>query len=427
MLKYDTRQEGTTLAASSISVWLAQYQRKVLAYALVVMSLILIIPRLNPHPRAGRDSLGHFSYLPALFSGRPFDLREFAAGKRPIFYESYREHGPTVNPWGIGPAIAWLPFYAVARLYVPNAQVDSKPFWLACALGTVFLTILGVYWLYLALVLHFKAWVACITAGAALVCTPLIYYSSRSPFFSHAYAFALTSLLIWCVITKPKDSPGLWFSMGVICGLLADARPQLVVCLALPLLVRRFNLHQVLLLAAGIFLAFSPQSLMWRMTFGHWLLLPQATINPHFFHTPAILSVLISPRHGLFLWHPIFFLGIMGLASLIHHHTLGRMAVIALVVFIIQALLNGAAYDWWGGSSFGGRRFVESIPLLALGVAAVLEKFPRAFFFVVALGWWNITLMWAFARVEPGAVSAAVPPESALTVDGVLYITRHLL
>ena len=45
----------------------------------------------------------------------------------------------------------------------------------------------------------------------------------------------------------------------------------------------------------------------------------------------------------------------------------------ALTILFLMALLNGSTTDWAAGWSFGGRRFVSCMVLLAPGLALTIE------------------------------------------------------
>jgi hypothetical protein len=52
--------------------------------------------------------------------------------------------------------------------------------------------------------------------------------------------------------------------------------------------------------------------------------------------------------------------------------------VIALVAGLaLQAVANGAAWDWWAGGSFGGRRFDSCYVVFAVGAAVIAEYVAR--------------------------------------------------
>jgi len=89
-----------------------------------------------------------------------------------------------------------------------------------------------------------------------------------------------------------------------------------------------------------------------------------------------VLDVLFSGFHGLFSWHPVTLAGVVGLAWLWRRD---RFLTAALaLVFIVQVLVIGSYASWWGGTSFGARRFINCSAIFALGLAAALDQMrPR--------------------------------------------------
>ena len=106
------------------------------------------------------------------------------------------------------------------------------------------------------------------------------------------------------------------------------------------------------------------------------------TLNGTFGPTPFVvekfsalpvytIDVLFSGFHGLFSWHPVTLVGVTGLVALWL-----RSPVVALALggFFVAQVLVVSSYDtWWGGASFGARRFVNCTPVFALGLAALFE------------------------------------------------------
>jgi hypothetical protein len=45
-------------------------------------------------------------------------------------------------------------------------------------------------------------------------------------------------------------------------------------------------------------------------------------------------------------------------------------------MIVLQALMNGAVADWWGGWSFGMRRMTELYPVFVVGLAVLLSQVP---------------------------------------------------
>jgi hypothetical protein len=403
-----------------------------LALLLVAIGLLIILPRFQPAPHVHGDGLGYFSYLPALFAGRPFDLYEFAAPKQHVRWRHYRATGRTVNQWCIGPAVAWLPWYAAGRLLYPQFPLTDDRMWIACGVGTIVITLSGIVLLFLALRALVPWWAALAAAAAGLLCTPVLAYSTAVPFFSHHLTFALVGVLLWLVLTRDLRSAAWapWAVAGLACGLLTATRLPRAFFAILPFAMiwpHKPQLRQVTAFGAAFLLMFAPQMLFWKMTFGQWLVIPQTAIRPNFLRAPAVWQVLWSPLHGLFFWHPLLLVGIIGLGFALWQPALRRLAALALILFAIETLMNAMPFDWWASWAFGARRFCDIVPLLSVGLAFLLMRLPILLVAVLAAGWWNLAMLWAWMRPAPEPSGFVLHPEQPLTLPVARAILAHLL
>jgi len=384
--------------------WLvSRHPDLVCVLVLLALAGAFIAANLDDRPSTNLDCLGYFRYLPPLFAGQPFQREppHNPVSQAPFWEQAYQGwvKSGALHVFGIGPALAWLPWYGVAWLAAPHQTGYEPAFWMACAWGTVAAALAGLVLLYLALRALTGPWPALAASGAALFCTPLLFYVSAAPFTSHHLSFALVSLLLWLVLTRDRQRGGTWLAAGLACGLLGDTRPQALLYALLPLVVLRPGWRQAATFAGGLAAAFAPQMLYWRAIFGSWLVLPQSEAIPGFFRVPAVGAVLFSPLHGLFSWHPLLLAGVGGLVALLVRAGRRRLAAAALLIFGLQVLVNGMPMDWWGGWSFGGRRFCDTLPLLALGLGVLLRRLPAmGTLAAAAAAWWNLGLFWAYDR-----------------------------
>jgi hypothetical protein len=224
----------------------------------------------------------------------------------------------------------------------------------------------------------------------------LLYYTLASPVYAHSFsALGVAAwLLAWSSMRPGRRRA--WFGVGVLGGLMAVMRWQEGLFALLPLAVWAWDalrgrwelaghlaeapagaaraVHasfatsagRPLLYAAGLAVGFTPQMIVWTVLFGAPLAVPQ---GGGFFtwDDPHWLDVLFSTRNGLFTWTPIALAGVVGLVALLWRHP--RWAVVGLAALGLQVVINGVAFDWWGGAAFGARRFIGASPFLALGVA----------------------------------------------------------
>jgi hypothetical protein len=145
---------------------------------------------------------------------------------------------------------------------------------------------------------------------------------------------------------------------------------------------------------------FSPQIIVWQMLYGTWA--PTAYLGEHtpafYWLQPQIAGVLFSTFHGLFTWHPIYLLALIGLLLLIPRDrslVFGLLIVLALEVYIVAAW-----WAWWQGDSFGGRMFLNAMWVWVLGLSILLDRLRirRVFAAAMVLGivlmaWNGLSLM----------------------------------
>jgi hypothetical protein len=162
-----------------------------------------------------------------------------------------------------------------------------------------------------------------------------------------------------------------------------------------------------MLFALASLIVFTPQIVVWQ------ILNPpvNATSYPysggHFFwFNPQILGVLFSLRHGFFLWHPVLLLAAAGLFFIYRRDR--SLPILLGVMFLAQIYLVGSWNGWWGGHSFGNRLLINSIPALALGLAALIDwadrrnLFPAAGVVALTLIAWNALF---FAQYRLGYIN----------------------
>jgi len=135
--------------------------------------------------------------------------------------------------------------------------------------------------------------------------------------------------------------------------------------------------------------------LAWKALYGEYVSSPQ---GPGFmwWTEPAWSEVLFSSRNGLLPWSPLYALAGAGLFVGLRRSP--RLAAALLVAVALQVLANGAAWDWWAGGSFGGRRFDSTFIAFCFGLGCLLLPSGRE-----GAAGWRIR-----ARVAAAALAGAV-------------------
>ena len=337
-------------------------------------------------PEFRADSASYFAYLRSAAFDHDLDFTNewehwgYTPGALTV-----TGHRPNVQ--SVGPALLWSPFYAIAHAYVRSglAGADyppdgySAPYRRAAALGTIAAVILGAMLLFRTVASRFGPRVALLAVGAAVLASPVAYYALVLPTMAHGLAFAAACALVWVWhSTEARPSLRSWTVLGGALGFVALMRWQGIVCalLLIPLLVAQWRRGALrigwIAATVGAALAvFTPQLLAWKVLYGRFVTLPQGRgfmdwSSPHLFDT------LLSADHGLFTWTPLMLLGLAGLVLMLRGAPL--FAGGALLVFAATAWVNGSVRDWAGSDAFGARRYDVVIPMLAVGLAALLAR-----------------------------------------------------
>ncbi len=215
--------------------------------------------------------------------------------------------------------------------------------------------------------------------------TDLFHYATFDAVFSHAFSFFLVALILRVVlVTWAKPSASKALALGALLALLTLVRPTNLVLLLFCALVgvdsmgslrRRvatFRDHAGLIAggAAVFVITVIPQVVYWHAVRGKWFVYADPghlnLLHPH------LIEVLFSVRKGLFFWTPLLLLAVAGLAKAAPARAGSRRAW-AIAFLIVHTWVVASWNQWWYGGSFGMRPFVEALPILALGFAALVE------------------------------------------------------
>lgn len=308
--------------------------------------------------------------------------------------------GQRHNPFGIGPAVFWTPGFlaghAIATLEARargGGVVDgmTAPEQTG-ALFISFLAAAAAFWVAFRFASRYVApGAAWLGTAIAFLGGPLVWYAVYSPSMPHALesfwgAAFLAELLPFRERTR-RDA----LRLGAIAGAMALVRPQLVTLLAL--LVGdawrrrsgRATVTGFACVAAAALVVFLPQLLVWKHVYGSFVVIPQG--RGFLRLTDSMWSeTLFSSRNGLFTTTPLVWFVMPGLYLAFRRDP--ALGITLASAMFMQAFVNGAAWDWWGGGAFGGRRFAVTFPVWALALSFLIARVisSRRFAGVAAAG-----------------------------------------
>jgi hypothetical protein len=311
-----------------------------------------------------------------------------------------RETGLARFTFPVGAPILWIPFVELGHLGVALRNTHglptrydgfSDPYFHAVALGNLLYGFLGLLVLDRLLRKWFPPWASFLAVAGVGLGSFLAFYLTYHAIYTHALTFLLTAVFVtgWAKEQKSLRDHGV---LGLVLGLATMVRWQNLVFGLLPALdllarLRRREWRGVASSAAvfGVtfFLGALPQLLSWKAIFGRFYIgVPQGRDFVRW-GDPFLSEVLFSSRHGLFSWSPILLIAALGLAGFVRAQPRRGLplAAVALLVWYV----NGTVADWWGGGSYGARRFDSALPILALGLgtavvylAEMVRRHPRA-------------------------------------------------
>jgi len=246
------------------------------------------------------------------------------------------------------------------------------------------------------------AWAGLMTAWG----TPLLYYTTVQPLYSHATATFVHTVALVSFLLAVRSSRSLWWKwllIGLAFGLATLVRWQLALS-AVPCGIVLFYraIKRKLPWSAPLTYSLGFAALVWHIpyTFNWMFGSPLATaMGPGFVGPPRFLRhLLFSNYRGLFVWSPIALLGVLGLP--VRARQCRESCFVLLCVIVAQFLINAGVETWSGGESFGTRRLTELYPALALGVAQLLSverpSIRRAGYVLAGvLGMYEIVLLFA--------------------------------
>ncbi|HYC93844.1 MAG TPA: hypothetical protein VEO54_31875 [Thermoanaerobaculia bacterium] len=369
--------------------------------ALAVIAVWLASTLLWLTPGISRpDGAGYFAYLPSTYFDRDllfFDEWARIGLVRPdgqILFKDVTETAHLSNHWTAGASLAWYPAFVIGDLLARVTGAPRDGFSTPYVAAVVTMTALaGLLTLLLGTAMaNGKA------AIAVWLGSPLAYYSLRAPTMSHAISALACAVVVW--LSARKQSA---FAIGLAIGFACAVRPQNAPIALVPFFFGwRLAVGGWRGILGGALLAALPQFIVSQTLWGAPLAFVNIGGSAHpwqMFATFRPFETLFSWYHGLVPWTPLLVLALIGLALVKDR----RLAYAGLTLFAAQWLLLSVLERWfWGGASFGQRRFDSCTLFFIIGVAAFLERVPRwlGALSAIAATSWTMLLFVASSRLN---------------------------
>lgn len=341
------------------------------------------------------DGVGYVAYLHSMWVDHDLNFAdEYAAAlaaRVPVDHRLIGVHtatGMIANFFPVGAAVVASPPYLVALLFDHSGEPQyGMPFSAAFTLTSLLAGLV-------ALALCWRLTASRIAVAAVAVATPYTFYLLYAAAYSHMFsALAVSAFVLLWWRTRDRRTALAWVGLGLLGGVMALIRFQDGLLLLIVLLDVRRERWRVLTVVPFAALLFVPQLVVDQVVFGTpW---PQRPEGQGLVVLPVhSLQVLLSSWNGLFVWHPLTLLAVIGMFMVRDR----SLRIACLFAFALETVIDGTLPDWWGGLAFGARRFIDLTPFFAIGFTALAgwsdRHLGRAAGWIVlaAAGLWNALL-----------------------------------
>jgi len=340
------------------------------------------------------DALGYYMYLPGLIiyddvtelKWFPEIDRKYNVSGGELYQATKLDKGGYAFKYLGGVAVMELPFFyvghAIANMTDAPEDGFSWPYQYAVLFGAIFWFMTGCFILRKVLLRYYSETITALTLLLVCLASNILQYVSVDGAMSHVFIFPLYALMLWLTIRwheKPKVPTALF--IGLVAGLATISRPTELIIVFIPVLwglessgklkskwslVKQNRLH-VLWAALGGIIGILPQLLYWKHATGSWIY----DVGSKWYFLNPWFRVLFGFEKGWFIYTPVAIFMIIGLFFL-----KGKPFRKAVITFSILNLWIIMAWsDWRYGASYSARALTQSYPVLALALAAFIERF----------------------------------------------------
>jgi hypothetical protein len=339
------------------------------------------------------DAFGYYLYLPATFLYHDYKKLDWAAAADKQYNLTGGDgmplqtlgNGNRADKYLCGVAILQAPFFLIAHLIAQAggwpADGFSPPYQYALGFGVILYCLLALLVLRNILLRYFTDYTAALTLMLLCLATNFIQYAAVDNGLSHGWIFPLYVLLLYATIRWHRKPASSWaFLIGYLVGLAAICRPTEAIALFIPLLwnlhtreasrakwiaVKTHRLH-VLYAAIGGLMGILPQLLYWKSVTGSFIY----DVGSKWVFLNPWWRVLTGWEKGWFIYTPVTLLFVAGLFFLRSFPF--RKSVIVFCLLNIWIIISWD--EWQYGASYSTRALVQSYPVFALPLAALVER-----------------------------------------------------
>ncbi|KAA3627466.1 MAG: hypothetical protein DWQ02_19685 [Bacteroidetes bacterium] len=343
------------------------------------------------------DALGYYLYLPATFIYE--DITELkwypaieaeygASGGGNLYQANLQESGNYVFKYLGGVAIMESPFFFTAHIFAKNTSFPadgfSKPYQYGIAFGAIFYAILALILLRKILLRFFDDRTTALTLLLLTLASNWVQYIAVDGALSHSYIFPLYVLIIYLTMVW-HDQPKLYLAMviGFVIGLATICRPTELIMVFIPLfwnthtreetkqkwsLVTRHKGHVIAAMVFGL-IGILPQLLYWFHSTGDLIY----NVGSKWSFLSPFFRVLFGWEKGWFIYTPVTVFFVAGLFFSRSYPFKKSVSIFCLLnIWIIISW-----FHWRYGASYSTRALVQSYPVFALGLGALISRVFR--------------------------------------------------
>lgn len=374
------------------------YRIGVLGFALFLFALTAFWHKgkgyFNHRSELWADKSGYYIYLPALFK-YDFDAHAFPEDLETQLGDGFKLDslsGKVNTKYTCGVALLQVPFYLVADFLAPEGEDDgfSPVYHKSVNWAANIYLLIGLLFLERFLRRYFARKTIYWVLMTIFFGTNLLYYSIDETGMSHVYSFAMGSIYLYLLHATSffkRRHVIQTFVLGLVMGMIILLRPTNIILLGIGYLLDIQNGKQLkerllllfrpavlMPLLIGVLLPLIPQMLYWNYLYDSPI---RYSYGDEGFNwtSPQLIKTWWSTYNGLFPYSPFYLIILSGVAyMIIKRRTNGWLLAIT---FLLTSYIFSSWWIWTFGCSFGGRNFIDYLPLYSIAIAHLYTAFPQ--------------------------------------------------